>query len=339
MSSLYKIDKNKSSSQIDNKDESEFLEKELEDLLEKNPSIILNKELLIIGRQVVTDSQKRIDLLSVDSEGTLFVIELKRGIAPREMIAQVLDYTSWLNDLSERQIEKIARDYFDKQKIRYSSLLEAFEDKFKRKLDFQIGLNLVNVLFAQDFHKDLFNATNYLYGKGVEIYCIKFEMFSNNEISYLHTDFIIGNDKEISLNKVIQLPDKNKYRETMKKVSEILNEKYEDWASNLDWELEHSFKIYQSKSGDWTCAYIDWSIDGVRFAYEVGIVHENTDEKPGFCADFYTRRNSKFLKEKINKKEIQQIIENLKLENETENDLKPYYTKYHYCPKHLKIQA
>lgn len=44
--------------------------------------------LLIIGRQVINSFGKRLDLLAMDSEGALYVIEVKRDRTPRQVVAQ-----------------------------------------------------------------------------------------------------------------------------------------------------------------------------------------------------------------------------------------------------------
>ena len=73
-------------------------EKRLEELIEADPRI-LGEPLLIIGRQVPTAFGKFIDLLAVDAHGVLHVLELKRDKTPREVVAQALDYGSWVRRL------------------------------------------------------------------------------------------------------------------------------------------------------------------------------------------------------------------------------------------------
>ena len=70
-------------------------EDKLEDWLESDVSL-LDANLLVIGRQVLTDFGGAIDLLCLDSSGDTVVIELKRGKTPRDVTAQALDYASWV---------------------------------------------------------------------------------------------------------------------------------------------------------------------------------------------------------------------------------------------------
>ena len=83
------------------------LESRLEELIESDPAI-LGEPLLLIGRQVPTDYGKFIDLLAVTAEGALHVLELKRDRTPRSVVAQVLDYGSWVEGLSHSQVIDIS---------------------------------------------------------------------------------------------------------------------------------------------------------------------------------------------------------------------------------------
>ncbi|GIH78028.1 endonuclease NucS domain-containing protein [Planobispora longispora] len=79
------------------------LESQLETLIAQDPAI-LGEPMLIIGRQVPTDFGGLIDLLGIDGDGTLHVLELKRGRTPREVVAQILDYASWVKNLSHEDV-------------------------------------------------------------------------------------------------------------------------------------------------------------------------------------------------------------------------------------------
>ena len=99
------------------------LEVQLEDWLAKDISL-LDPNLLVIGRQVYTDFGKVMDLLCLDKVGDTVVVELKKGQTPRDTVAQALEYTSWVKDLSHERITEIADEYLSKGGS--SSLAEAF---------------------------------------------------------------------------------------------------------------------------------------------------------------------------------------------------------------------
>lgn len=88
-------------------------EQRLEDWIVTTPSI-LGMEIAIIGRQVQTPFRGRIDLLGLDSNANCVVLELKRGRTPRDVVAQLLDYGSWIKDLGYNELDQIAQQWTQK---------------------------------------------------------------------------------------------------------------------------------------------------------------------------------------------------------------------------------
>jgi hypothetical protein len=101
----------------------DHLEAELENWIVERPEI-LGEDLLIIAKQKSIEGVGRLDLLGIDSSGKLAVVELKRGMTPREAVAQALDYASWLDKTSETEILTISEDYLQRP------LEDAFADHF-----------------------------------------------------------------------------------------------------------------------------------------------------------------------------------------------------------------
>lgn len=81
-------------------------EQELEDLICQDISV-LNDQWLLMGRQIQTAYNKRIDLLAIDASGSLIVVELKRNRTPREVVAQAIDYATWVKNLDASDIANI----------------------------------------------------------------------------------------------------------------------------------------------------------------------------------------------------------------------------------------
>ena len=102
-------------------------EERLEAILTDDISI-LDPNLLLIGRQVPTSFGKFIDLLAMDADGKIIVIELKRNKTPREVVAQLLDYGSWVRGLEEENIADIFDTYQKKYKPQSSG--KSFDDTF-----------------------------------------------------------------------------------------------------------------------------------------------------------------------------------------------------------------
>ena len=102
------------------------LESRLEDWIRDDIGLV-NDGLLVIGQQVPTEHTGEIDLLAMDSDANLVILELKRGMTPREVVAQTLDYASHVQNLGLSDIQEIASnsDFLDGK-----SLDDAFREKF-----------------------------------------------------------------------------------------------------------------------------------------------------------------------------------------------------------------
>jgi hypothetical protein len=118
-------------------------EQRLEDWIASDPSIA-GLDLVIIGRQVVTDYGGRVDLLGIDSEGNLAILELKRDRTPRDIVAQILDYASWVKDLTYQEINRISEGYLK------TSLSAAFQERFEEALPEKINISHSMVIIAAE---------------------------------------------------------------------------------------------------------------------------------------------------------------------------------------------
>lgn len=92
-----------------------------EDMIVADPALV-GLPIMVIGRQVPTSFGGFVDILGVDAEGRLHVIEVKRDRTPREVVAQVLDYAAWAQDLDDSQVARIYQGD--------GSFDDAFADRF-----------------------------------------------------------------------------------------------------------------------------------------------------------------------------------------------------------------
>lgn len=113
------------------------LEKRLENWIEKDISLI-GIDALTIGRQVPTGYGGYIDLLAINSDGDLILIELKRRKTPRDIVAQCLDYGTWIYNLTFEDITDIYESY--KGKPLEQKFAEYFDAPVPEKInnDYQI---------------------------------------------------------------------------------------------------------------------------------------------------------------------------------------------------------
>jgi len=130
-------------------------EQRLEDWVVNDPSI-LGIDVLLVGRQVTTANRGRIDLLGIDEEANLVVLELKRDLTPREIVAQALDYASWVKDLSYEQIETIAKNFTGK------ALPQAFSDHFGFSIPHTVNGNHSMVILASELDDSSERIVKYL---------------------------------------------------------------------------------------------------------------------------------------------------------------------------------
>jgi hypothetical protein len=163
-------------------------EKRLEELLEKNVDVIA-PHLMVIGRQVQTLFGNFVDLLAIDIAGNLHLIELKRDQTPREVIAQVLDYGSWVHQLESEEIAGIWQQYVEKYRPaeRGTSLDVAFCRRFKLKaMPEELNSEHELIVVASGLDESTERIVNYLADyHSVNINAVLFRMFKDDGREYL----------------------------------------------------------------------------------------------------------------------------------------------------------
>jgi len=165
----------------------QVLEKEdiLENMIFKDVGI-LNENWLLIGRQVPTDYNKYIDLLALDAAGNIIVIELKRNKTPREVVAQTIDYASWIEELDAGRIADIYFRFTEKYYGTASSLDNALQEKYGETID-EDDLNQAHqmVIVASQMDLSTERIVEYLSEKQIPINVLFFKIFSDDGNTYL----------------------------------------------------------------------------------------------------------------------------------------------------------
>lgn len=172
------------------------LENQLEDWIFNDPSI-LNLDILMIGRQVHTQFGGYIDLLGINRDGDLVVIELKRDKTPRDIVAQCLDYASWVCDLG---FEEIADLYLEKNS---KDLSESFSQFFDDPLPETLNNHHQMVIVASSLDDSTERIIQYLTDKhAVNINAVFFNVFELGGQKILGRSFL--NDPEVIEEKSTQ---------------------------------------------------------------------------------------------------------------------------------------
>ncbi len=151
-------------------------EKMLEEMIVQEPRM-LSDEWMLIGQQERTFNNQPLDLLAIAPDGSLVLIELKRDRTPREVVAQSLDYASWVEKLEPEDIVEIYS--------RFSSgreLSEDFERKFGQRLD-EDELNQSHqiIIVAAELDASTERIVAYLNDRDVAINVLFFQVFSNGD--------------------------------------------------------------------------------------------------------------------------------------------------------------
>lgn len=147
----------------------------LEDMIVAEPAI-LSDQWMMIGRQVNTGYGGRIDLLALAPDGSLVLIELKRGKTPREVVAQAIDYASWAEDLGSDEISRIYAGFSGG-----GNLSQAFRARFGQPLD-EDTLNDSHQIVIVASHLDASSEriVDYLNKRDIPINVLCFQVFESD---------------------------------------------------------------------------------------------------------------------------------------------------------------
>lgn len=199
---------------------------DLEDLLEKNPDYFFSEsKILIIGRQVITNLNTSIDLLGVDNNGNTIVIELKRNKTPRETLAQLLEYASYIDNLDYNQLNEIFQQYSGDEANLEDYHSEYFYDNADVK-NISWNKSMKLLIVAQEITPDIRQTSLFLRKKGLEVYCAEFKYFTDRSGNrMLSSDFIVGEEnyiKQQTKSAPSQKTDKNTFLNSIDKNGELV---------------------------------------------------------------------------------------------------------------------
>jgi len=161
-------------------------EQQLEDMIIIAPQI-LSSEWMLIGRQEQTGLGGRIDLLAIAPDASLVLIELKRNRTPREIVAQALDYASWVEQLTADKIAQIYQRF-----SKGGNLDEAFKRHFGAELD-EETLNESHqiILVAAELDDSTERIITYLNARDIAINVLFFQVFQHGAEQLLSRAWLI----------------------------------------------------------------------------------------------------------------------------------------------------
>ncbi len=150
-------------------------EEMLEDILTANPGMLM-RGLTLVGRQVPV-ATGRLDLLGIDDKGRLTVFELKCEKLTRKAVAQVLDYGSYLESLSESELATLISEESGKNGIdKITDFDEWYANQWEDALK---PVKMVLVGLGADVNAR--RMVDYLAERGVDIGIVTFHGYAHDD--------------------------------------------------------------------------------------------------------------------------------------------------------------
>ena len=233
-------------------------EKRLEDLIEGDADI-LGQPLLIIGRQVYTDFGKVIDLLAVDGDGAVHVLELKRDRTARDVVAQALDYGSWVQTLDHKRVLTIYQEYAGTS----VAFEEAFEGRFGAPPPEQLNVEHRLTIIAAEVDDATERIVQYLAQQhGVPINVVFFRYYEDAGHAYLARTWLIDHEPTPETSNRGAARTKETWNGRDWYVS------FGDSSDTRDWEDAVRYGFVSAGGGDWYSRSIQkLPVGGRVFAY------------------------------------------------------------------------
>ena len=187
MTSLFKIE-NQELTRIPSAHLSE--EALIESWVEKDIKLI-GIDAVVIGRQVSTAYGGRIDILALDRDGNIVIVELKKDKTPRDIVAQLLDYASWVRTLKAPEINEIAERYNSGKRID-----DLYRDCFSSEIPEKMNTSHSMWIIASEADEATKRIVGYLSEEyGVVINTAFFRIHGDDGQKFLTTDYLLEQEE------------------------------------------------------------------------------------------------------------------------------------------------
>ena len=161
-------------------------ERQLEDLIVEDSSI-LDSNWMLIGRQVPTDFKGFVDLIALQPDGTPVIIELKKDKTPRDVLAQTLDYASWVETLTPSRLQSIYERF-----VPGGDLAADFRLRFKSELDEEaLNKDHLMVIVATELDNSTERIVKFLAKRSLNINVLFFQIFQDEDRKYISRAWLV----------------------------------------------------------------------------------------------------------------------------------------------------
>lgn len=152
---------------------------DIQEWIEKTP-FILGEELLVIGKEVILSSGKRLDLLCIDKAAALVIIELKRDDSGSSVEWQAIKYASYCSNFLPEDIFNQYCSYIGETYEKAAKNIEEFIDSDIESLNKSQRI----ILASKEFNSEVISAVLWLREFGLDIQCTRLAPYidGNNEL-------------------------------------------------------------------------------------------------------------------------------------------------------------
>ncbi|ASS73626.1 recombinase RecB [Tumebacillus algifaecis] len=227
-------------------------EKKLEEILEKDISII-SDDLLLVGRQIPTAYGKYIDLLAIDQEGNIVIMELKKQRTPRDVVAQIIDYASWIQSLSYDEIVQIYEDNNG------APLEEAFIAKFNTGLPEEINKSHQMIIVSAELDYETERIIQYLSTNyGVPVNAVFFRYFKEGPEEFISRSWLIDPNVVEEKSSISKQDNKKEKWNQQDFVVNFDDDQYRSWSDAV------KYGFVSAGNGKWYSRTLDSLFVGAR---------------------------------------------------------------------------
>jgi hypothetical protein len=227
-------------------------EKKLEEILEKDISII-SDDLLLLGRQISTAFGKYIDMLAIDQDGNIVIIELKKQRTPRDVVAQIIDYASWIQTLSYDKIVQIYDDNYQAQ------LEESFVEKFGIGLPDEINKSHQMIIVSAELDYETERIIQYLSSNyDVPINAVFFRYFKEEDQEFISRSWLIDPNVVVEKSSTPKLDNKKEKWNQQDYVVNFDDDTYRSWNDAI------KYGFVSAGNGKWYSRTLDSLFVGAR---------------------------------------------------------------------------
>ncbi len=184
---MYKLDRNNNQDQLTKLTKTSLTEQglrerfDLEKWIADSPDV-LGEDLLVLQTEYTLPSDLRIDILALDTDANLVIIELKRDKSGDNIDWQAVKYASYCSNLTVDQLSDLLAK-------RENIGTDSARLRIKEFIDEELvdeDLSAVNqdqriILLAGEFHPYIISSVLWLREYGVDIRCIRFQCFVDDD--------------------------------------------------------------------------------------------------------------------------------------------------------------